>query len=370
MPEESSSADRYGLAALLKPRALASLALIGVIVAAVAAVFAFAAGLFSPHRLTQARVIDLFEHVNGPHPGFRRNHAKGVCATGWFDSNGAGEALSKAAVFRPGRTPVVGRFAYAGGMPAMPDNPATVRSLALSFRPSGGAEWRTGMLDIPVFVVPTPRAFYEQLAASAPDPATGKPDPARMQAFVARNPETARALKLIKAKPFSSGFDNADYNGLNAFRFINAQGVSTPVRWSVVAVDPFAPAPAAAPPNSDPNYMFDALIDRVRSGPVQWRLVVTVGQPGDSTRDATLPWPADRRRVDVGTVSLTRIEAEAPGNCRDINYDPLVLPPGIAPSHDPLLSARSAAYSTSFTRRAGEPKSPSAVQVPPAGKGA
>ena len=33
----------------------------------------------------------------------------------------------------------------------------------------------------------------------------------------------------------------------------------------------------------------------------------------------------------------------------------------IAPSDDPLLSARSAIYSKSFTRRAGESKEPSAI---------
>jgi catalase len=38
-----------------------------------------------------------------------------------------------------------------------------------------------------------------------------------------------------------------------------------------------------------------------------------------------------------------------------------VLPDGIAPSDDPILSARSAAYAQSFTRRAGEVKTPSAV---------
>jgi len=48
-----------------------------------------------------------------------------------------------------------------------------------------------------------------------------------------------------------------------------------------------------------------------------------------------------------------------------VNFDPLVLPAGIVGSDDPLLSARSAAYSQSFTRRAGEPKVPSAVQGTP-----
>jgi hypothetical protein len=48
--------------------------------------------------------------------------------------------------------------------------------MALSFRPRDAEEWRTGMNDIPVFAVRTAEAFNEQLLASKPDPATGKPD--------------------------------------------------------------------------------------------------------------------------------------------------------------------------------------------------
>jgi catalase len=81
--------------------------------------------------------------------------------------------------------------------------------------------------------------------------------------------------------------------------------------------------------------------------------------PGDPTNDATIPWPADREYIDAGTLTVTGIEAEGAGNCRDINFDPLVLPVGIAPSDDPLLSARSAVYSVSFARRASEAKTPS-----------
>ncbi len=145
---------------------------------------------------------------------------------------------------------------------------------------------------------------------------------------------------------------------------VNAAGTSTPVRWALAAVDPFVPEAPDAAPDKNPNYLFDALIARMEQTPVQYRLVVTIGQPGDATDDATKPWPAEREQVDVGTLTLDHIEAEAPGNCRDINYDPLVLPDGIAPSDDPLLSARSATYSTSFTRRAGEAKTPSQVQIP------
>jgi catalase len=182
-----------------------------------------------------------------------------------------------------------------------------------------------------------------------------------MKAFLAAHPETARALSIIQAHPFSSGFADAGYNSLDAFRLVDGAGQSTPVRWSMVPVDAFAPAPSN--PSEDGNYLFEDLLARIRRGPVQWHLVLSLGQSEDPTDDATVPWPESRQRIDVGTLTVTRLNTESAGNCRDINFDPLVLPSGIAPSGDPLLSARSAAYSISFTRRAGEAKTPSAVQI-------
>ena len=100
--------------------------------------------------------------------------------------------------------------------------------------------------------------------------------------------------------------------------------------------------------------MFDALERQLRTGPLRWRLVLTVGEATDPTHDATLPWPADRRTVDAGVLTLDSVKTDAPGNARDINFDPLVLPAGIEPSDDPLLSARSAVYAASYRRRTGE----------------
>ena len=88
---------------------------IGVLIAGIAGLFAYAGGWFTPHALSPASIINTLEKVNGMHPGFRRNHAKGVCISGYFDSNGRGVALSRAAVFAPGRVPIIGRFVLAGG---------------------------------------------------------------------------------------------------------------------------------------------------------------------------------------------------------------------------------------------------------------
>ena len=354
------SPNPYSFSNLTRPASLARLGGIGAMVLALAAAFAGTAGWFSPSRLGPDAMIDRFEDVNGEHPGFRRNHAKGVCLTGSFESNGNAARLSTAPVFAPGRTPVIGRFALAGGMPMMADGPAAVRSLALEFQMADGQQWRTGMNDIPVFPMKDPQAFYEQLATGKRDPKTGKPDPAAMQAFLLAHPETAKALDLIKAQPFSSGFANATYNSLNAFLLVDSAGEKHPVRWSMVAVDAFAPEPADKP--ADKNYLFDALAARVKQGPVQWRLMLTLGQSGDPTSDSTLPWPADREKVDAGLLSVAALQGEDGGACRDVNFDPLVLPSGIVGSDDPLLSARSGAYSESFTRREGEAKPPSAVR--------
>ena len=359
--------SRYSLSALIAPTALTWLGVIGLVLLGIASAFAWTAGWFSP-GLDRVRVVDTFEEVHGWHPGFRRNHPKGVCLVGWFDSNGAGAHLSRAAVFRPGRFPVFGRFSTVGPTPETPDNPHLVRSMALSFTLPDDEVWRTSMNDIPVFPVRDVEDLHDQLLALKPDPATGKPDPARVAAFLSSHPRSARAIALIKAHPSSAGFANEDFNSLNAFRLVDADGKATAVRWSMQSVDAFEPQPAEAPQGE--NYLFDALEVRLHQGPVQWRLILIIGQPGDPTNDATIAWPPDRERVDVGTLTIDRVEGEAQGACRDVNFDPLVLPSGIEPSDDPLLSARSAVYSQSFTRRAGEAKEPSAVTTPAAGAGA
>ena len=84
---------------------LARFALIVAALATVTATFAYFGGWFTPNELTPARFTDGFEAVNGVHSGFRRNHAKGVGVSGFFESNGNGVRLSEALVFDQGACP-------------------------------------------------------------------------------------------------------------------------------------------------------------------------------------------------------------------------------------------------------------------------
>jgi catalase len=360
LPSNSTASTEGQLPPLTRASTFVRFGGIGVVLLSVAAAFLYLGGWFNPEALTPARFADGFERVDGIYSGFRLNHAKGVCVSGSFESNGRGTRLSKAVVFKAGRVPIIGRFSLAGGNPYVTDEPEMVRGLGLLFKLPDGEEWRTAMINTPVFAVSTPQAFYDRLFAAQPDSKTGKPDPEKMARFLASHPEAVEAAKIIESHPVSSGFANSTYYGLNAFWFTNGNGTSTPVRWSMVPEQPFVAADTAAA-QGDKNYLFDALIASIRQHPLQWHLTITTGQANDPTNDATIPWPDTREQVDVGTLALDHVESDYNGPCRDINIDPLVLPEGMAPSDDPLLSARSAVYSQSFTRRAGEEKLPSVV---------
>ena len=175
-------------------RPVAAYAIIALTLGVVAGSFAWVAGWiywpFAPPPLTAARMIDVFESTTRKHPGFRRNHAKGLCVSGHFDSTGAGAQFSRASVFKPGSFPFIGRLSAPGSDPTQEDADAPVRSFALKMSLPQGEEWRTAMNSVPIFAVSTPDALYQQLAALQPDAASGRVDPAKMERFREKHPET------------------------------------------------------------------------------------------------------------------------------------------------------------------------------------
>jgi catalase len=317
--------------------------LVGMILLAAGTCVAYLRGLLSPAAVTADRIVDEFEKVDGKHVGLRRNHAHGLAVSGHFDSNGTGAQVSSAAVFQQGRVPVDGRFSVSGGNPRAVGNTGTARGFGLRFLPPGGGEWRTAMLNLPVFPAPTAEAFFDLMQASGPDQQTS---------VLAQHPQAAKAAEILKTRVISSGFGDSTFHSLNAFVFTNNDGMKTPVRWEFVPEQPLV----VAGKETTSDAMFEQLVADLGKHPLRWQLVVILGKPGDPTNDATTPWPADRERLDVGTLVIDKFHTDEEGAATDITFDPLVLPPGMAPSDDPLLSSRSAIYSKAFTRRAAEHK--------------
>jgi catalase len=330
----------------------ARLGAIAAILGAAVLVFAWVAGFLSPARISGGALADVLQAANGKvYPGSRRAHAKGLCVAGHFEANGAGVAVSRAALFPRGTVPVIGRFSTGGGNPLATDGRNVFHALGLRFTLPGGEEWRMAIDHTPIFVVSNPADFVALQQASVPDPKTGKPDPARMKAFAASHPETQAFLDYMKTAPLPSSFANGTYYSINAFRFIDSAGANRFVRWRFVPDAPFAALDKTKLDTLPNNALFDEVRGRLAKGPLKWHMVVTLANSGDRTDNATVRWTGPHRELDAGTLVLDRASTEAAGDCRDYNFDPLILPRGVAASDDPLLPARSAAYSASFRRR-------------------
>ena len=86
--------------------------------------------------------------------------------------------------------------------------------------------------------------------------------------------------------------------------------------------------------------------------PAVWDMIVYVGEPGDPQDNPTLAWPETRKHFTAGTLTITQAAPQQKGvACEPINFDPLVMADGIAPTNDPVLLFRSPAYAVSFAKR-------------------
>ena len=83
-------------------------------------------------------------------------------------------------------------------------------------------------------------------------------------------------------------------------------------------------------------------------------MVVLIAGANDPVADPSRPWTGDQHAIPVGTLVIQKVEPEANGPCRSINYDPTVLPHGIETSEDPFPAARSSAYRRSYDLRTAE----------------
>jgi catalase len=302
--------------------------------------------------LPVALVEALNKVAGGPHPGFRANHAKGVLVTGTFTPAPAAASLSKAPHFAK-TVPVLVRFSDTTGVPNIPDaSPdSSPHGMAIRFKLADGASTDIVSISANAFPVATPEDFLALLTAIAKSgPGVAKPTP--VEQFLGAHPA---ALKFVSTpRPPPQSFGTLAFYGVNAFKFTNAKGVSKFARYQIMPVAGEHALSAAEAAKADPNYLMDELPKRIAAGPVKFKLLAQVAQDGDPTNDGTAVWPADRKVVELGTLSLTATEPDQVKEQKAILYNPLSLPAGIEPSTDPVLLARPPAYAVSFAQRAGQ----------------
>jgi catalase len=297
-----------------------------------------------------AQLVETMRAIAGSHPGFRPVHAKGLVCTGTFRATPEARSVSRAVHLQGQPIPAVIRFSNASGDPDIHDGRAAPRAIAVKFQLSDGKNADILALSIEGFPARTPEEFLELLRAQLP-PAAGQPASDALPRFLESHPATRAFLERVGQKPVPASYGQASYHGEHAFLFTAANGTSRFGRYHWI---PEAGESFLSPDNAgklSPNFLRDELEQRLGKGPLAFRLIVQLAEKGDPTNDATALWPASRSRVELGSMEITAISPTGAADERRMVFDPTNVTDGIAVSDDPILLARSSAYSISYQQR-------------------
>jgi len=292
-------------------------------------------------------IVDTFYKIYGTHPGFRVNHAKGVVAEGSFVATPAASALSRAALFSGSKIPVTVRFSNDGGIPTVPDGaPGNPKGVAIKFHMPDGTEVDMVILAVKFFPVATGEEFRDLLVAISESPADA-PKPTKLDDFSASHP---RFPASFGSAPTPNSFADQEYHGIDAFIFVDKDGHRQAVRY-VMTPEKAVTLTADEATRRPPNFLVDDLPQRIAKRPVVFHLKAQLAAPSDQTRDPSQPWPADRKVVDLGVLTLDTpvdtLEAQ-----KKLLFLPNRLTDGIELSDDRLPVIRSEVYVLAFARRA------------------
>jgi catalase len=323
--------------------------LVRTIAASLTILFNAAPGVAQDAKTPEVQAVDALNALFGQHPGIRANHAKGIVAIGSFSASPEAATLSRAPHLQSATVPVTVRFSNASGAPNIPDNSpnANPRGLAVKFRLPDGGDTDVVINSLAFFPVRTIEEFRDFLiAAKASGPNDPKPTP--IERFLAEHPKAAQALASTKTP---ASYATEQYNGVDAFIFVGPKGERTPFRYRVVPVAGVQHLSDDDIARRGPNFLSEDLEQRLKQGPIEFRVMAQIAEPGDPVEDATVPWPADRRLANLGTLRIEAIASDNAAASKSLVFFPGNLPEGVEPSGDPLIASRDAAYAESLTRR-------------------
>ena len=275
-------------------------------------------------------------------------HAKGIVCQGTFQASPEASSISRAAHFSGGSVPVTVRFSDGAPDVAVADSSpdASPRGMAIRFGTGRGTDIMA--LSHNGFLVGNGEDFLALLKAqAATDPS--KPHPWPIEEFLGRHPS---ALKFVQdPKPVPVSFMTESFYGNNAFVFVNSRGQRQTGRYQIVPVGGpqyLDDTAAKAKPHS---FLSAELGPRLAQAPAKFRLLLQLAAPGDQTNDGSVVWPDDRRKIELGIITIASVVPDSAAAEQELAFDPTRLVDGIELSDDPLPALRSRVYIYSVAGR-------------------
>lgn len=312
--------------------------------------------------------ITHFDHERIPE---RIVHARGSGAHGYFESYEDISDLTRAAFLRPGvQTPVFARFSTVAGGAGSIDLPRDVRGFAVKFYTQEGTFDLVGN-NMPVFFIQDAIKFPDLVHAVKMEPDRGYPQAASAHTtfwdFVSLMPESLHMiLWLMSDRAIPRSLRMMEGFGVHTFRFVNAEGESTFVKFhwrprigsASVLWDE-----AVKISGADPDFHRRDLFEAIDRGDFpEWELSVQAfdqtiadGFPFD-VLDATKLIPEETVPLRaIGRMVLNRNPDNFFAETEQVAFHPGHVVPGIDFSDDPLLQGRLFSYTDTQLSRLGGP---------------
>lgn len=296
-----------------------------------------------------AQMVDALNGIFGVQRHARANHANGILLKATFTPDPAAATVTRAIHFQATPTAVTVRFSNFGGYPNSidADPGAAPYGMSLKFALPDGTETDLVMHSFNGFPARTTEEFRDFLLAMARSP-VGSRHPTALETYAAAHERAQFFLDAPKPPPLS--FSSQPYFGVNTFTFIDAAGHVKFGRYRVVPQDGMRYLGAERSVHTAGNYLHAEIVQRIARAPVRMLLQLQLAGPGDALDDPSIAWPDDRQLLALGTLLLQAPVADSKTMDQTLVFFPDDLPDGIE-AHDPMLKARTKAYSESYERR-------------------
>jgi catalase len=310
-----------------------------------------------------------FDHERIPE---RVVHARGFGAHGYFETYEPLADLTRADLFqRAGeRTPAFVRFSTVAGSLGSMDLARDVRGFAVKLYTQEG-NWDIVGNNIPVFFIQDPIKFPDMVHAVKAEPDRGFPQAQSAHDnfwdFVSLMPESTHMLMWVMSdRAIPRSFRFMEGFGVHTFRFVNARGRSTFVKFhwkpkqgmqSVVWDE------AVKINGADPDFHRRDLWDAIEQGDFpEWELGVQAFDDRFADRfafdvlDATKLIPEELVPIrPVGRLVLDRTVDNFFAETEQVAFCTQNVVPGVDFTDDPLLQGRNFSYLDTQLKRLGGP---------------
>jgi len=310
-----------------------------------------------------------FDHERIPE---RVVHARGYGAHGKFECTRDLSDITRAAPFRTeGKvTETFVRFSTVAGSQGSFDLARDVRGFAVKFYTDEG-NWDLVGNNIPVFFIQDPIKFPDLVHAVKAAPDRGFPQAQSAHDnfwdFISLTPEAMHMVMWqMSDRTLPRAFRTMEGFGVHTFRFVNAEGKSTFVKfhWKPrQGMQSVLWNEAVKSNGADPDRHRRDLWDAIKSGDLpEWDLGVQLFDQAfaDSfafdVLDPTKIIPEEQVPVElVGTLTLDRVVDNFFEETEQVAFCTQNVVPGIDFTNDPLLQGRNFSYLDTQLKRLGSP---------------